>query len=568
MWKQIAIAVLATVVVQQDNVVYAADTSLTTENVLHAIKRGRNYIISKQQPNGSWRGEKTSFYRVGITSLCLLSLMDAGMTADDRTIDNGLNWLRETKASAPSYTYEISLMIMAFTAAKDGGKDKLRIINLVKKLEEGQIKQGENSGGWGYTCQGKGSDRSNTEYAIRGLRDAVYYGVPVDQKVWKRACKHWLNSQNEDGSWGYNSREREGSGNMTVAGISSLSIVSEFLQDQQGKGGGLICCQPSETGKPIERAVRWLTENFTIDSNPPARDYWLSYLCGLERASCLSGRRFFGSHDWFREGAQVLLDKQNEQDGSWQGVGVLEKTPVIGTSFALQFLSRGFAPVLINKMQLGPKAPDNQEQALIELWNQHPRDVHNLVEYISQQPKWPRHLTWQTFDFDKAVANDSIQQMMQSPILFVTFEKASSKLMGDNHFKMLRDYLKGGGFLFVSGSSQNKSSDQGMHQLVERLFPDKTTSLMPLAEMHPVFCSEYLLNPKTVKLFGADLGSRTAIIYSPDDLSRLWDKRMVTEPANCNQKLKSEIDRSLRIGANIVAYATGRKLPNKLINGP
>jgi len=567
MRKRILVSFLALLVVGQNCFVDAADDPLTAQNVLQSIKRGREYIISHQQLDGSWNGVGPSTFQVGVTSLCLLSLMNAGMTPDDPAISRGLKWLRTVKEPNPNFTYEISLMIMALTTAKEGARDNLRIFNLAQRLENGQRKTGENAGGWGYTSGMGGSDRSNVQYAILGLRDAAYYGIPVDRKVWERAREHWLNSQSADGGWSYSAQNGSGStGSMTVAGLASLAITSSFLQDQKEEDaqGNPICCRPPETDEPMERAVRWMARNFSVHSNPKGGQHWLYYLYGLERAGRLNGRRFFGTHDWYREGARVLLNKQSKRDGSWIGIGNGENNPIIGTSFALLFLSKGLAPVLINKMKLGPRDPDDREQVLGELWNRHPKDIHNLVEHISKLPKWPKLLTWQVLDFDKAVANNGLQEMMQAPILFVTSENDLSELMSEKHIEMLRDYFTQGGFLFVARGCKSKSFDQGMHQLVERLFPDGTTSLMPLAETHPVYRSEYLLKPQNVKLFGVDVGCRTAIIYSPEDLGCLWDKRMVIEPPGRSQDLKTAIARSLRIGVNVVAYVTGREPPNKL----
>ncbi len=39
----------------------------------------------------------------------------------------------------------------------------------------------------------------------------------------------------------------------------------------------------------------------------------------------LSGQRFFGQHDWYREGAEVLLKVQNQRTGAWVGVGLYDR---------------------------------------------------------------------------------------------------------------------------------------------------------------------------------------------------------------------------------------------------
>lgn len=544
---------------------------LTAQRVLNAIQRGRTYLISRQQPDGSWGSETLVTYKTGITSLCVLSLLESGLTAEDPAVARGLTWLRAIKEPNPRFTYEISLMIMALAAAKEGVKDNVRIFTLAQRLEAGMIQGGREPGGWDYTCDGRGGlgqpDRSNTQYAILGLRDAAYAGVPVSRETWRKIRTHWETFQEPDGGWAY--RKGTGlasTGSMTVAGIASLAIADVFLSDEKEvhPDGSPICCQPPRENEALDRAHRWMARNFSVNTNPGGASWLLYYLYGLERAGRLSGRRFFGTHDWYREGARTLLARQSRRDGSWKGEGGMEGDPVIGTPLALLFLSKGLSPVLVNKMKIGPRTRDNPEQVEGDLWNKHPKDVRNLVEHISTLPKWPNLLTWQSLDFDKAVANNNIQELMQAPILFVSTDEDLNQLMSDDHVEMLRRYLVEGGFIFAARACESQRFEDGLNALVRRLYPDGEAPLLPLSETHPVYRSEYLLDPASVPLQGVDVGCRTAIIYSPDDLGCLWDKRMIQDPPNRPVELKTAILRALRIGVNVVAYVTGREPPNKL----
>src|SRR5690242_21316483 len=55
---------------------------------------------------------------------------------------------------------------------------------------------------------------------------------------------------------------------------------------------------------------------------------------------------------------------------SWRGNGVGEEDAVIATSYALIFLSKGLAPVLINKLQHGPRGANGNETIGTD-WNRH-----------------------------------------------------------------------------------------------------------------------------------------------------------------------------------------------------
>jgi hypothetical protein len=85
-----------------------------------------------------------------------------------------------------------------------------------------------------------------------------------------------------------------------------------------------------------------------------------------------------------------------------------------------------------------------------------------------------------------------------------------------------------------------------------------------LTKDHLVFRSEYPLNADNFELHGVDVGCRTAIMFSADDLGCLWDMIQTPKPDGRSDKLAARIDRDTRMGVNIVAYATGREPPNKL----
>jgi hypothetical protein len=65
------------------------------------------------------------------------------------------------------------------------------------------------------------------------------------------------------------------------------------------------------------------------------------YLYGVERVGRMTARRFIGKHDWYREGADMLVRHQDHLSSFWKGTGNAENNPLIGSSFALLFLSKG-----------------------------------------------------------------------------------------------------------------------------------------------------------------------------------------------------------------------------------
>ena len=549
------------------------DDGLSAERVLQSIERAKKALASRQNADGSWPGMDR--WKVGTSSLALLALINAGMTAEDPEVQKGLRYLRNVKEPDPSMIYEISLMAMALAAAKDGQTDTVRLVQLAQKLEDAQIKNGESTGSWSYSVErggflDLGGDRSNAQYAILGLHEAAEAGVPVDREVWQRAKQHWLDSQNADGGWGYTgvqNRASPSTGSMTVAGIASLVIVQDKLRDDGDvtPEGRPICCEdkePDDIDKALDRAIRWLTRNFAVGHNPQSSNWLLYYLYGLERAGRLGGLRFFGDHDWYREGAAFLVASQNPRTGAWSGTGSVESDEVVGTSFALLFLSKGLAPVLINKLQYGPIDPTARGVVLDDNWNQHRDDIRNLTNLVSGLDKWPKLVTWQTLNLNRVLENGSVQDLKQAPVLFIGGRDEPD--FDERSVELFRQYIDQGGFIFAVANCNAAGFDGGIRKLIEQMYPQGEAQLKRLEPDHVVFRSHYPLDAEAIELWGVDIGCRTAIIYSPEDLACLWNKWMRQDPPKRHPELKSSIIRATKIGVNVVAYATGREPPIKL----
>ncbi len=539
---------------------------LSAKQVISSIGKAKQALLKVQQADGSWKtGGGDDQYPVGLTSLALLALINTGMTAAEPEVARGLNWLRRQD---PSYIYEISLMIQALEVARDGKNDIGRVAKLAKELEECQIQQGLNTGSWSYSKMMRvgGGDRSNAQFAVLGLYAAQEMGIPVGLETWRRARDHWLTCQNGDGGWSYSGKgvPRASTGSMTAAGIATTVITQVMLRAEETElnaDGTPVCFGEPRSDKPLEDACKWLGDNFAVTNNPGDGRWLLYYLCGLERAGRFSGRRFFingrgKKHDWYREGAEYLVATQNARSGTWQEG---QTDPIVGTSFGLQFLSKGLAPVLINKLRYGD--PNRADAA--NDWNRHPDDVRNLTQYISNRPKWPRLLTWQTVD----ITQTSVAELKQAPILF--FSGSAAPQFTSPEIALLKEYVRDGGFIFVDNSCRDQAFDTGFRELVRQMYPPAEGELMKLAADHPVYRSEFnLLDERTgepsAELWGLEAGGRTVLIYSPNTISCLWDKWKSFEVRGRPPEATAMIERAVRIGTNVVAYVTGRSPGKKL----
>ena len=535
--------------VEASDLVPRAKAAVTREEVERAIRGGVRYLVKLQRPDGSWP-EVDDDAKTGTTSLVTLALLTAGEPADAPHIVRSLEYLRKFDPGQLDSVYSVSLQTMVFAAATPKA-DIVRIEANVDWLQEAQLKPGDHApwpGSWSYKAsKTRHGDNSNSQYALLGLNAATEAGVKVKPEVWKLAREYWQHYQQRDGSWAYTPDANNGTtASMTCAGVSSLIIsgLKRFRGAEKLVGeGGVEDCGKGSGDESLEAGIRWMSTHFQVGQNFGAGQQWkYYYLYGLERTGRLSGVRFFGNHDWYREGAEELVHDQDKLDGFWRGTQY-ERYPVISTSFALLFLAKGRSPVVINKLRHGPAAD----------WNNDVDDVRNLVGAVSRD--WNHLLTWQVVDPNVA----KVEDMLQAPIAF--FNGHEAPILTEQGEQNLRSFVDQGGFIFAEACCGKAEFDRGFRALMKRVFPDPEYNLHALAADHAVWRAKWPLNPDDHPLLGIEHGCRTVVIYSPEDLSCDWNQ-METQGG------LPRVTKSTRIGQNVVDYATGRELPADKLSTP
>ena len=541
------------------SVVQAQGNSLTEQAVLKSIVSGQKALIAQQGANGAWNSAN---HVVGTTALATLSMLNCGMSPDDEPVRKATEYLRSI--NEPDGTYEVSLLLMVYAAAKDRD-DKRRMRSLVTRLETSQKTFGAMKGCWSYSTSKNAvidtnGDHSNGQFAVLGLFEAAMAGVPVEREVWQSAREHWERTQNGDGGWGYSVSGNDSTGSMTVAGIAVQVMTSAMLRDDDelDADGNPSCCEKPTIDESLERGLRWMANHFSVAKNPGAGAWKYYYLYGLERAGRLSGRRFFGENDWYRSGARQLIGMQNQRTGQWDPAGNATDENT-ATCFSLLFLSKGLAPVLINKLKYAPNVVRKDD---IDDWNRQPDDIRNLTSRLTGAEGWPKLMTWQVVDLNHASEDGTVGDINQAPVLYLSGSNRSE--FDDKQIEMLRDYVNLGGFILAVNNCGTVAFKEGFEELVEKMYPNGETSLQRLTAEHPVFRTEYLLDADSSELWGAEFGCRTAIMYAPDDLACLWNRWSKLEPPNRAAQFSGRIERAMRVGTNIITYATGREPVNKL----
>jgi len=586
MLRSIAIAVGSLVLIT--SIVPALRAEVTAAAVDDSIKRGVEYLLSRQdRASGSWaeyKGEPG-----GLTALITLSLLNSGVPKDNEQIKTALEYLE--KMPDPQQTYSTSLQIMVFCQANPK-QFELKIARLAAWLEGHQIKEAGNDtkGGWSYRSTSARADNSNTQFAMLALHEAERAGVKVSDQTWQLALNYWTQPgmQHPNGGFGYE-RGHPPSGSMTCAAIASLIIAYDRLSHGEARieNDRIQCCGNQDSREPLDNALKWMANHFSVDRNPSAGigplraggspNWLLYYLYGLERVGRMSGQRFIGDHDWYREGCEKLLKHQKELlNGSWVGDGIIENDPLVATPLALLFLSKGRRPVVIGKLK---HQPDNIGGSLD--WNHHARAIQNLTMRIEKD--WRRDLSWQTIDLNlkrpelDAAGKETGQtvgisaaELLEAPVLFLSGE--NDLVLTPEQKKSLKTYVESGGFIFAEACSGNGCNgaafDSDFRALMKELFPD--SELRKLPPDHAVWYAQEKVDPNHLPkdpefwLWGLDACCRTSVIYCPRSLSCYWELAPAYRESSQPDAIRKQIDCVTAIGVNVVSYATARELKSKL----
>ena len=166
--RQFILIALAAVIAAAPTARLAAqEPSLTAEQVRDSIRQGIDYLLNEQSGRGTW--DDMTEYPGGVTALCTLALLNAGVEPNHPKIQKSLAYLRTLQ---PEKTYTVALQTMALCEG-----EPVRDLALIQKnaqwLSRVQITQGPRKGSWSYPLgEGVGGDNSNSQFAVLALHEA------------------------------------------------------------------------------------------------------------------------------------------------------------------------------------------------------------------------------------------------------------------------------------------------------------------------------------------------------------------------------------------------------------
>jgi hypothetical protein len=551
-----------------------AAAAATPEEVDKAIKRAVQYIYSQQKgdnwelvPKVDFRAEGgnsdvTSKQWGGVTASAVYGLLAAGENPQDPRVAKGIDWLMKNEIIG---TYAAGLRAQVWTMIPENSPYKGRLRAAVQRdfqffartihdptnpkykyLNKGQAANGATNnnnrnpanlladpraGFYAYYYDPKAGgpleyhyDRSVSQYGVLGMWACEQAGAEVPTVYWELVDAAWKKAQQSDGGWNY-SNEREVSATMTAAGVATLFITQDYLLGDVGP------CRGNLTNPQLDKGLAWMDRNIAGAVKGGGNYFYLMY--GIERIGVASGRKFFGTFDWYQGGADEILKKQNK-DGSFGGDdphGNPRKIP--DTVFATLFLVRGRAPVIMNKLEYTTTAAgDTTEKRLVRggsstsfAWNQRPRDVANFTHWMSRQAERPYN--WQVVNLKV-----SPEELLDSPILYIAGSEALV-LKPDEEAK-LKAYIEAGGMVLANADCGKEAFTRSMRNLGQKLFPGY--EFRDLEPNHPIFTKEqFNLNQqrggggygnKRPRVLGLSNGVRELMLIIPtEDAGRWWHAR-------------------------------------------
>ena len=489
----------------------------TDDDVRRAIERGKEYLLSLRNPDGSFTNDPR--WRSCYTSLALMTLARLGEHPNREVMSTGLNYLTSLNADRDfndkeGYALPIRIMALAYvhnrcTAARQAGiRQKMR--EDIARMIAGQA----GLGGWRYKFNRSDCDYSVTQWPLLALYEAGRVGIEFPPDVFRQAKSFYFRGQHDDGGWGYQ-LGGQSYGSMTAAGLASLYIISDFIEPASGCpcSGGKSQSSTLEIERRMDAALAWLSRSYVADRNPgcdwkTSFDHVYYWLYSVERIGIAAGYKYFGKSNWYKEGVRFLLDRQRP-DGSWAeydqsipvGIANWGGGRVPDTCFALLFLFKGRAPVLFNKLRFEGT------------WNAHRRDVANLTAYIERNKE--QMFNWQIVDLAAP-----LDELHDAPVLYLSAESIPRLTAKDK--AQLRAFTDTGGTILFEASCGNPTVKKWFPEFAKEVWPE--WPLEPLGPTHGVFTDPYPLTQRP-ELLGIHDGMRTILFYAMDDVSCPWQMK-------------------------------------------
>jgi hypothetical protein len=521
----------------------------TPQEVDEAIKKAKAYLYKQIKTDncetvakptlddGKGQASVAAWQYGGVTATAVYGLLSAGDNPkNEPKLKAAVEWLKNADIHGH---YASGMRAQVWHLLKDEREAKLSSKKDFELLLRSLIGNGPGTGFYPYYTDLKGVpqkdwyDRSVSQISVLGMWACEQAGQEVPLLYWQVVDAAWKKAQKPSGAWNYKDDAKFNvgeSGTMTAAGIATLFITQDYLLNSQF--GRWSVCKGGERNEWIERGLAWMDQHAPKLLTAGGGHYYYQ-LYGIERIGVASGRKYFGTTDWYAVGAESLVRKQNK-DGSW---GTEEKThnprSVPDTVFSILFLVRGRAPVVMNKLEYEVAAPaaaapvstaakpDDKARkptTIPDPWNQRPRDVANFASWAGKMTE--EYLNWQVVNLKVAAAD-----LHDAPILYI----AGSYPLNFNaeEIKKLRQFCEGGGMILGNADCGNANFTKSFIELGHELFPHY--EMRELEKTHPIYMDQMFRSNRwktQPRVMGLSNGVRELMLLIPEaDLGKWFQLR-------------------------------------------
>lgn len=492
----------------------AAVPAATPQEVDAALKRAVDWLYSKQK-DGNWelaaardaslRGHEVKGGQWGgETALAVYALLAAGESPQDERLAQGITFLKEADLVG---VYALALRAQVYQLLPSTPELKGLITKDANTLRPMLKTKGDASGFFDYTDTPGGSySHSRGNYGVLGMWALEQAGVEVPVNFWRLVEKGWISHQDASGSWTYQLKSRyPHSPGMTAAGVATLFITQDYVNPGRG-----LNCIPSPQSPAIDKGLKWLEDNFAkvaTDENYD-RDWPFPTLYAVERVGVASGLKYFGKVNWYQHGADWLMTKQNK-NGSFAERS--KSGDVSDTGFAVLFLARGRAPIVINKLDYSAGAPEGEKVH----WNTRSRDAARMVGWVGKSVE--RDLQWQIVNLAAPP-----EELSDAPILYLAGKDQWTPT--DDGAAKIKQFIESGGLLLANADCMGRGFVASMRKLGSDLFPGYDFRELPTD--HPIYTEQQFLREKwktKPSILGLSNGVRELMLIIPQaDPAKAW----------------------------------------------
>jgi squalene-hopene/tetraprenyl-beta-curcumene cyclase len=303
----------------------------------------------------------------GITALCVTSLLQSGVPADDPAVARGLKFLtglvRDNGGIYHPQTqhrnYETSISVLALSAANSNGQYDATIRNAEKFLrglqwdeDEEQKPEDPGYGGAGYGGHQR-PDLSNTQFLLEALKTA---GAKPDDPAIQKALTFVSRCQNletehnntpfaakiDDGGFYYT----PAAGGTSQAGVDPNGGLRSYASMTYAGLKSMIYAGVSKDDPRVAAALKWIQKHYSLNDNPGLGKQGLYYyyhtfaktlsVLEMDELTDATGT----SHNW-RSELVARLAQQQKPNGSWinEADRWYEGDPNLVTAYSLLALS-------------------------------------------------------------------------------------------------------------------------------------------------------------------------------------------------------------------------------------